>query len=343
MLKRLIHTAFPVVSEFHLLLEARLKNACSTADFLIYYHNTISVEQPSFFAKRECDQHNISPNLQEDRTITHMRIPDYCFSRLGYVYVVLAAVLWASSGTAAKFLFQSGVSPVQLVQLRASISAALLLLWLLAGKRSLLKTERKNLVDLFLVGIALAATQFTYLYAISKINVATAILLQYQAPVLIAAHALIFRHRRLCPFTLAALLGSITGCYLMVGGYNLDILNLNRQGIMAGLTSAIAFAFYAVRSEYSMRSNTPWTVVFYALLAAAVIWNVLEPPLAAFTVIHSSVSWWWIFFICVFGTILPFGLYNEGINSSFLPAQASPQLWNQSSQELSHLSFSVKQ
>ena len=263
------------------------------------------------------------PILQEDRTdVTDMKIPNTRPARLGYVYVVLAAVLWASSGSAAKFLFQSGVSPFQLVQLRATISAALLFLWLLAAKRSLLKIERKNLVDLFLLGIALAATQFTYLYAISRINVATAILLQYQAPVLIAGHALFFKHRRLSPFTLAALLGSITGCYFMVGAYNLDILNLNRQGIMAGLASAFAFAVYAVKSEYSMRSNTPWTVVFYALLAAAVIWNVLEPPLAAFTVIYSSVSWWWIFFICVFGTILPYGLYNEGINL-ILPTRAS--------------------
>jgi len=31
----------------------------------------------------------------------------------------------------------------------------------------------------FLLGIALAAAQFTYLYSISRINVAAAILLQY--------------------------------------------------------------------------------------------------------------------------------------------------------------------
>jgi drug/metabolite transporter (DMT)-like permease len=243
-----------------------------------------------------------------------MRKPNKRPARLGYLYVVLAAVLWASSGSAAKFLFQSGVSPFQLIQLRTTISAALLFLCLLVVRRSLLKIERKDLLDLFLLGIALAATQFTYLFAISRINVATAILLQYQAPVLIAGHALLFKHRRLSPFTVAALLGSITGCYFMVGAYNLDILSLNRQGIMAGLASAFAFALYAVRSEHSMRSNSPWTVVFYALLAAAAIWNTLEPPLAAFAVIYGTVSWWWILFICVFGTILPFGLYNEGIN-----------------------------
>jgi drug/metabolite transporter, DME family len=251
-----------------------------------------------------------------------MKIQSSLTASLGYLYVVLAAAFWASSGSAAKFLFQSGVSPFQLVQLRTTISTALLFFWLLATKRVLLKIERKDLVDLFLLGTALAATQFTYLYAISRINVATAILLQYQAPVLIAGHALFFKHRRFSYFTLAALLGTITGCYLMVGAYNLDILNLNKPGIIAGLASAFAFALYAVKSEYCMRSNTPWTVVFYALLAAALIWNALEPPLTAFTAIYSNVSWWLVFFICVFGTILPYGLYNEGIKL-ILPTRAS--------------------
>jgi drug/metabolite transporter (DMT)-like permease len=198
----------------------------------------------------------------------------------------------------------------------------LLSLWLLAAKRSLLKIKRKDLVYFFLLGISLGAVQFTYLYAISRINVAAAVLLQYQAPVLIAGYALLFKHRRLSPVTLAALLGAATGCYLMVGAYNLDILNMNRYGILSGVACAFAFALYSVKSEYGMRSYKPWTVLFYALLFAAVIWNVLEPPLSAFSLTYSAVFWWWILFIAVFGTVIPYGLYNEGINL-ILPTRAS--------------------
>ena len=251
-----------------------------------------------------------------------MQINNIHSARIGYVYVVLAALLWAASGAAAKFLFLGGMSPFQLVQLRSTISAALLFLWLLAAKRSLLKIERKDLVYFFLLGISLGATQFTYLYAISRINVAAAVLLQYQAPVLIAAYALLFRRRRLSPFTLAALTGAVTGCYLMVGAYNLDILNMNRHGILSGLACAFAFALYSVKSEHGMRSYTPWTVVFYALLFAAVIWNVLKPPFSAFSLTYSYMSWGWILFIAVFGPVIPYGLYNEGINL-ILPTRAS--------------------
>ena len=60
-------------------------------------------------------------------------------ARIGYLSVIAAALLWASSGNAAKFLFNSGVSPYQLVQLRTTVAAACLLIWLLAGKRDLLR------------------------------------------------------------------------------------------------------------------------------------------------------------------------------------------------------------
>jgi len=242
-----------------------------------------------------------------------MQIHEPRLSRLGYVYVVLAAGLWALSGTAAKYLFQGGMSPFELVQLRTTISAAMLFVWLAVRKRSLLSIARKDYLYFPLLGIMLGAMQFTYLYSISRIQVAAAVLLQYQAPVLIAAYALFFNRKRLSVVTLASLFGAVMGCYLMVGAYNLDLLHMNRTGIISGLASAVAFALYSVRSEYGMRTYAPWTVLFYALLFAAAIWNVLHPPFSAFRARYGASAWQWILFICLFGTVLPFGLYNEGI------------------------------
>jgi len=46
----------------------------------------------------------------------------YASGRFGYVYVALSAVLFAASGTAAKYLFLHGVTPYQLVQIRTAIA-----------------------------------------------------------------------------------------------------------------------------------------------------------------------------------------------------------------------------
>ena len=236
-------------------------------------------------------------------------------TRLGYVYVVLAALLWALSGSSAKFLFNSGISPFQLVQLRLTISTALLFLCLLARFSSLLRIDRKDIFYFMLFGtVGMAGVQFTYLFAISKIKVAAAILLQYLAPSFIALHSVVFMREKLSRSTLIALIGATLGCYLVVGAYNIEILSMNIVGIISGLLSAITFAWYAIHGEYGMRRYNPWTVLFYALLFGAVVWNILHPPLEAFMHDYSSVQWLWIMYIGVLGTLVPFGLYLEGIN-----------------------------
>ncbi|MEW6118332.1 MAG: DMT family transporter [Nitrospirota bacterium] len=230
----------------------------------------------------------------------------------GTLYVIAAALLWAASGSASKFLFNGGVSPFHLVQMRTTIAATALAL-LLAGRPGLLKVAWKDLPYFMLLGVILAAVQSSYLFAISKIHVAAAILLQYQAPIFIAAYAVLFARKRLTFWTVMAIAGSVSGCYLMVGAYSLDILSMSRIGILSGLFSAVAFAWYSVKSEYGMRTYSPWTVVCYALVVAAVVWNLLQPPLGAFAKPYSAVEWSFIVFIGFFGTVLPFAFYNEGI------------------------------
>ena len=233
----------------------------------------------------------------------------------GYLYVMLAAILWATSGTAAKILFSHGVSPFQLVQLRLGIASACLLLWLALRRPALLRIARRDLLYFALLGGgALAAAQFTYLFAISRINVATAILLQYLAPTFIAVYAAVFTREYPDRATLTAIIGAVVGCYLVVGAYDLDVLSLNTLGILSGLLSAVTFAWYAIQGESGMRRYPPLTVLFYALLFAFLTWNLLHPPLGAFFGPYGPADWAWILYIGVMGTLLPFGFFLQGIN-----------------------------
>ena len=43
-------------------------------------------------------------------------------ARLGYLYVSLAAILFAISGTSAKFLFNDGITAFQLIQMRTTLA-----------------------------------------------------------------------------------------------------------------------------------------------------------------------------------------------------------------------------
>ena len=222
---------------------------------------------------------------------------------------------WASGASASKFLFAGGISPFQLVQLRITTACAVLLVWLLARRPRLLRIESRDIPYFLLLGtFGMAAINITYLYAISRLNVAAALILEYLAPALIAAYTVLVRRERLSLWTALSIAAAIAGCYLVVGAYSLDLLQLNLPGILSGLGAAVAFAWWSVHGEYGMHRYDPWTVLFYALLVAAVEWNLLHPPLEAFLHRYDPTTWGWIFFVAVVGAILPFGLYYEGIN-----------------------------
>lgn len=235
--------------------------------------------------------------------------------KLGYLYVCLAAVLWAAAGAAAKFLFNRGISPYQMIQLRTTLAFCALLLWLLLRHRPLLKIALKDIFYFMLLGIlGIGAAQFFYLFTISKIKVAAAILLHYTCPIFVALYAAIFRRQKLTHNSVMALAGTLLGCYLVVGAYSLDLLALNRAGIIGGFLGALAFAVYTLLSEYGMQKYNPWTVLLYGLLFAALSWNILHPPLEALSHPYVPAEWIAILYIAVCGTVLPFGFYFEGIN-----------------------------
>ena len=235
-------------------------------------------------------------------------------ARTGYLLAALAALFWASSGTAAKYLFMNGITAFELVQMRTTLAAGLIFGWLAFRDRSLLAVERRDLPYFITLGVGLAAVQFTYLFAISKIQVAAAILIQYQVPLFVALYILFFLGTKLPPIVFAAMAGSLFGCWLVVGGYNLDLLHMNRVGLLSALASAVTFAWYTVRCEYGMKRYPPWTVVFYGLLFAAVTWNILHPPLSGFLKPSGAAQWGCVLIVGFLGTVLAFICYNEGIN-----------------------------
>jgi len=227
-----------------------------------------------------------------------------------------AAVLWASSGVAGKFLFRGGVTPFELVQIRVTVSTLLLAVGFCLYDRALFRIRPRDLGYFFLLGgVAMALVQITYFYAVSKIQVAAAIFLQYLAPILVAFYSICFWKERLTPTKVFALILSIAGCYLVVGGYRFDLLEMNWLGILSGLTSAVCFAAYTLFGERGMHQYTPWTVLFYAFFFAAISWHIFYPPFQYLRSGYTVGQWGWMLYISVMGTVLPFALFFIGVNT----------------------------
>ncbi len=226
-----------------------------------------------------------------------------------------AAMLWAASGTVGKGLFAGGITPLDVVQVRATFGSLLLALFFATRARHLFRIQGKDVwFFLFLGSVVMALVQLTYFTAISKIQVAAAILLQYLAPILVACYSICFWKERLTVVKVLSLFLSFFGCYLVVGGYSLHLLHLNRAGIVWGLASAVCYASYALLGERAMHRYSPWTVLFYALLFSAIPWYIFYPPFNYLVAGFTWPQWAGLLYIAFLGTAVPFGLYFVGIN-----------------------------
>jgi len=233
----------------------------------------------------------------------------------GYLYVMAAALLWACSGIAGKYLFRSGITPAELVQARVTIAPLLLFAVLATFRKPLLKVSPSDALPLLVLGgVITPMLQMTYFLAIKHIQVALAILIQYLAPILVAVFSMFFWKERCTLAKISALVLSLGGCYLAVGGISLKPAGMNWLGVCWGLCSAFFFAVYTLFSERQMHRFSPFTVLFYSLFFAGICLNAVFGPLIFCKNSHTATQWLLIVFVALFGTLIPFGLYSLGIN-----------------------------
>lgn len=239
----------------------------------------------------------------------------------GYLSIILAASLWGIAGAAAKYLFASlAVPPFLLVQVRMGLSFLVLAAVLAAVAPGLLRIRRRDLGFFGLWGIlGMAGVQFTYLSTIAETNVATAIFLQYLAPVLTAVYAWRFEGQRLGAALLACLALAMTGSFLLIFGSG-DGLMVSPLGLVSGLASAVFMSFYTVYGAKGAGWHSPWTLLCYGLGAGTLLWILVDgvlfavgrPP-AGLDLLTSPTMWAFFAYIAVLATIVPFGLYLSGL------------------------------
>src|SRR6058998_1670043 len=93
---------------------------------------------------------------------------------LGYAMVAVAATLFAVNGTVSKVILGSGIGSQQLTEVRCAGAFLGLVLIALAGRPGSLRVQRRELLLLVSLGIALALVQWSYFFAIHRIDIGIA-------------------------------------------------------------------------------------------------------------------------------------------------------------------------
>jgi drug/metabolite transporter (DMT)-like permease len=241
-------------------------------------------------------------------------------SRLGYAMVATAATLFAVNGSVSKVVLDSGLSSLELAQLRATCAALGLLAFLLAFARWRLQVGARELLFLVAFGIVgVALVQWLYFVAIHNLPVGVALLIEFTAPLFVALFARFVYKERIRRRIWVAVVLCITGLAVIVEIW--AGLAFSTTGVTAALGGALGLTAYLLMAERERRHRDPVSLSFYGFLFAAALWAAVQPlwrfpwdvlddsvSLQGHLSEHEAPVWALVGFVIVVGTIITFSL-----------------------------------
>ena len=237
--------------------------------------------------------------------MTHLR---------GTFMILGAAFLWGVSATAAKALLTQHPDTVLVVQARVTVSFFILLAVAAVVRPAVLRVSWRDLWKFALLGcIGVAGTNFTYYYTIRESTVATAILIQYTAPLVVMVYEVWQGQERLTvPKVVAAVL-SLVGCFLAVGGYDAGVLRITPLALLTGIGSIVGFAFLTVFTRDVLRTHGVWTMTVYSIGFASLFWLIVNPPWRVVAGITGADLLLPLVVLAVVSLLIPHSLYFSGL------------------------------
>ena len=242
----------------------------------------------------------------------------------GYIYIATAAFLWGVSASLGRAAFTGRLLPGQalrpidpliLSQSRATFSLLVLLPVLLWQRgKSRLRLPASDIAHTFLLGIlGVAASNYFYYLAIQRTNVATAIILQYTAPIWVLIYMVVRGRQRATVSRVSAVALAVAGSAMVIGVIGAGKLRLDAIGVMAALIAAFSFAFYNVGGHDILARYDRWIVLLWTLLAVSAFWIVVNPPWKVAAAQYSAEQWLFLVVFSLVSVLAPFSLYFGGL------------------------------
>lgn len=242
----------------------------------------------------------------------------------GYAYIAGATFLWGVAATLGRGAFTgrllpSGealkIDPLILSQSRTSFSFLVLLVVLLAQRGwQRLKLPAADVFRFVLLGVlGVAASNYFYYLAIQKTNVATAIILQYTAPVFVLLYTVARGLQRATPQKVSAVGLAVVGSGLAIGVVGAGGFRLNAVGVTAGMLAAVAFAFYNIAGHSLLARYDRWIVLLYTTLSASLFWLFINPPWRLVAAHYSATGWAFLLVFAIVSVLAPFSCYFAGL------------------------------
>jgi drug/metabolite transporter (DMT)-like permease len=239
---------------------------------------------------------------------------------LGYAMVATAASLFAVNGVVSKVIEANGFSSQRLTEVRSTGAFLGLAVIVAATRWDTVGTSGRELILLVALGIGgLALVQWSYFFAIHRLPIGEALLVQYVAPLLVALWAR-FVYREAVRRRIWLALGlSLSGLVLIVRLWHVH--RLDGLGLAAAGLACVSYAFYVLVAERGVARRDAISLSAWGFLFAALFWAAVQPwwtfPSSYFRGDTSLLGrldsidlpiWLLVAWMVVLGTIVPFVL-----------------------------------
>lgn len=228
---------------------------------------------------------------------------------MGYFCIVVAALLWATIGSVARFTLGSGIDPLEISFWRAVVGGALFGTHALAtGRVRIARGDLPAVAAFGLVGITVF--YWSYFRAVEEGGAALAAILLYTAPAWVAMAAALWLGERITWRTAGAIALTLAGIVLVaLGTSGTGGVGSRGAGAVAwGLVAGVAYStHYLFGKRYFGRYDAS-TLFAYALPIGALV---LLPAVPFGE--KTATDWLVMLFIAVVPTYLAYLLYAVGL------------------------------
>ncbi len=180
-------------------------------------------------------------------------------------------------GVIAKLAYRTDLGGLGLMQVRFTLSVPLMLLYLAAKDRRLLRPRLSLIAKAALLGGVFYGCQSAcFFIALESIPASTAVLILYFYPVLVTFLLLIFFGQRLNWVVALSLLLVLVGCGLIF--YDAFQTKVDGRGLILAVGAMVTFSVYLIACQVFLKQEEPLSVAFYVICFAAVTFNLLAGP-----------------------------------------------------------------
>ncbi len=223
---------------------------------------------------------------------------------IGYGAGILAGASYGTNPLFAKPLLQAGLSVPEMLFFRYSISAMLMLLWILLRRESL-RVDFKQLLLLLLLGLLFSCSSLFLFLSYLFIPSGLATTLVYLYPVFVALTMVALR---IYPGwqTWLSIIATFLGIILLAKPSEGATIEL--PGILLAICSALSYAFYLVIVNRSkrIRNISEHVLTFFALLTGTALFAIMLVADGNYSagVLDSVADWSCVICLAVFPTMI---------------------------------------